>query len=213
MECQGGQLACENAKKAKIKVIIDDKVENLEFDAPVCVKKQKTGDPISNDIKCWRFWGTTDGVIIFQHYACGENASYQPHRSLKYNGAWLIVDGIRQVGEGYYYWNRVDEVNQSHARFLSVVTNLDNQQGNVSGNCDACLITGCQIIATTEGGVTYKSKKGVKCTFEIACDNDCPPGHMRCETSSYPGYCCIPCAEIKSEITSITASVKRINNG
>jgi hypothetical protein len=207
MECQGGQVACEGAKKAKVKVTIDDKVEHLIFDAPACVKEEKTGEASDSDIKCWRFWGTSNGTITFQHYACGKEAHYQPDSSLKNNGAWLIVDGVKQKGDGYYYWSGTDEFNVFNARFLSPVTKFDSQ-GKVSGDCDSCLITGCQITVTSEGGAVYKSKKGTKCSFEIACDENCPPHHVRCETNSYPGYCCMPCESTANKINNLANKIK-----
>lgn len=48
-------------------------------------------------------------------------------------------------------------------------------------------------------------------SFNVGCNDDCPPGHIRCETSAYPGYCCIPCNEIKSEIAAITSIIRGIN--
>jgi hypothetical protein len=206
MECQG-QLACEGAKKCKIKVIIDDKVQNLILEAPAYVKEEKTGEPASSTIKCWRFWTTSDGTITFQHYACGTEAHYQPDSSLKNNGAWLIVDGVRQVGENYFYWSGLDEINQNNARFVSPVTTFDDK-GKVSGNCDACVVAGCQIIATSKGGAVYKSKKGTKCSFEVACDEDCPPDHVRCETNAYPGYCCVPCKPTAEKINNLANKIK-----
>ena len=206
MECQG-QLACEGAKKAKIKITIDGKVENLIFEAPACVKEEKTGEPASSTIKCWRFWTTSDGTITFQHYACGTEAHYQPDASLKNNGAWLIVDGVRQVGENYFYWSGVDEINQNNARFVSPVTTFDDK-GKVSGDCDACVVAGCQIVATTESGAVYRSKKGTKCSFEIACDDKCPPDHVRCEINAYPGYCCVPCKPTAEKINNLANKIK-----
>jgi len=201
-------MECEGAKKAKIKITIDDKVEHLEFDAPVDVKEEKTGEQAStNDIKCWRFWTTTNGAITFQHYACGENASYQSGKGLKNNGAWLTVDGVRQKGDGYYYWSGIDELNQSHARFVTAVTTIDSQ-GKVTGSCETCLITGCQIIATSEGGAVYRSKKGTKCSFEVGCDDKCPPDHVRCETNAYPGFCCVPCKPTAEKINNLASKIK-----
>lgn len=51
------------------------------------------------------------------------------------------------------------------------------------------------------------------CDYKITCDDDCPDGHLKCECSAYPGYCCIPCNEIKLGIQSITAAVRSVNRG
>jgi HSP20 family molecular chaperone IbpA len=50
-------------------------------------------------------------------------------------------------------------------------------------------------------------------TFNVGCNDGCPPRHIRCETSAYPGYCCIPCNEIKSEIAAMRSTIRRISNG
>lgn len=209
MECTDGQLACEGAKKIKVKITIDNKVENLNFDAPACIKHEKTGQQSGTDgIKCWRFWGTSNGTITFQHYACGKQAYYQPDASLKNSGAWLIVDGVKQNGDKYYYWNGIDEFRDSNARFVEVISAIQNTQGKVSGNCDSCIITGCQIIVTTEKGASYKSPKGKDCNFEVACDEDCPPDHVKCEHSAYPGYCCIPCKPTAEKINRLANKIR-----
>ncbi|BAY22368.1 hypothetical protein NIES2100_21310 [Calothrix sp. NIES-2100] len=48
--------------------------------------------------------------------------------------------------------------------------------------------------------------------FRVAC-SDCPPGTCRCECDHYPGYCCLPCNEVKGNIRAITELVKRLNHG
>lgn len=50
------------------------------------------------------------------------------------------------------------------------------------------------------------------CSFEVIC-GDCPEGYMRCESSGYPGYCCLPCDSIKSSIRSTTAMLRSKVNG
>lgn len=207
MECTDGQLACEGAKKVKIKVTIDDKIQNLSFDAPACIKNEKTGKESTNDgTKCWRFWTTSNGTVTFQHYACGKEAYYQSGANLRNNGAWLMVDGIKQKGDGYYYWSGKDESGYSNARFIEAVS-VQNTQGRVSGNCDSCITTGCQITVTTEKGASYKSSKGKNCNFEVACDEDCPPDHVKCEHPAYPGYCCIPCKSTAEKINNLANKI------
>jgi hypothetical protein len=54
--------------------------------------------------------------------------------------------------------------------------------------------------------LTIKDKKGLlfKKEFEgecpqvsVGCDDDCPPQHMRCRTTAYPGYRCVPCSQLR----------------
>lgn len=209
MDCQDGKIACANAKKAKIEISIDGNIENLLFDAPACVRKEEISEDASaNNIKCWKFFGMTGDVITSMHYVCGKNAYFQPGTGLLHNGAWLVVDGKIQVGRHYYYWSGVNKDNgEIYRRFVEPATEVSGV--GYSGNCDTCLEVGCQIIVTNEAGAIYKSKKGSKCDFKIACDDECPPGFIKCLKPSYPGYCCIDCSEIKSEIAALRGALKR----
>lgn len=51
------------------------------------------------------------------------------------------------------------------------------------------------------------------CNFSVGCDDGCPKGQMKCQCTSYPGYCCIPCNDIKSEIKSIVSTLRSQNRG
>ncbi|MEH2287166.1 hypothetical protein [Nostoc sp.] len=81
----------------------------------------------------------------------------------------------------------------------------------------------CPIVRSTSGlceikvlvgGKTIFSAHG-KCpvTFDVACGDDCPEGFCKCKSLGYPGYCCLDCAVVASEIHSITQSLKIKNNG
>ncbi|MBW4571600.1 MAG: hypothetical protein KME31_27360 [Tolypothrix carrinoi HA7290-LM1] len=49
--------------------------------------------------------------------------------------------------------------------------------------------------------------------YEIVCGNRCPEGYIKCACDAYPGYCCIPCSEIRGGIASATSALRSINNG
>lgn len=39
---------------------------------------------------------------------------------------------------------------------------------------------------------------GNKCPeVKIACENDCPSGFLKCKSTVYPGYRCVPCSEFR----------------
>lgn len=47
-----------------------------------------------------------------------------------------------------------------------------------------------------------------KCpAFTVGCDDDCPPHHIRCETISHPGYCCLSCKEVAQRINNLAARI------
>lgn len=54
-------------------------------------------------------------------------------------------------------------------------------------------------ISNSTGGKLFEEKKfNVPApTYEVACGENCPPGHVRCESLSYPGYCCMPCSTLR----------------
>jgi hypothetical protein len=206
LECLDGELGCDGAKKAKVKITIDKQVLNVEFPAPVCVEKTSSKEVGSTELKCWRFWAEADGEITFQHYACGKEAYYQPIPNGFKNSAYLIVDGIQQNGD-YAYWKGVFD-GVSNDRFLEVATEVKVGPA-ITGNCDLCngLIDKCQIIVTNNDGSQYKSPKGDNCSFKIACDAACPPGDVRCEHPAYPGYCCIPCQGTAQKINNLANNI------
>lgn len=43
---------------------------------------------------------------------------------------------------------------------------------------------------------------------EVACDEECPPGHIKCEHPRYPGYCCIPCKTTAEKINNIANKIR-----
>lgn len=51
---------------------------------------------------------------------------------------------------------------------------------------------------------------GIEWVYE---GGDCPTGTVRCETTNYPGYCCLPANSLKSEIRAMTQLVRRLKNG
>lgn len=59
----------------------------------------------------------------------------------------------------------------------------------------------------------FNDKGDCPVTFNVTCDDECPPGHLKLNSPNYPGYCCIPCSEVVGGIKSITAAVRGINRG
>jgi hypothetical protein len=206
MTCNGTTY-CQEGDSAVVTILSNGNVETFNVtNAPICVEIENN----SNNKKCWHFWGTSGGTVTFEHFACGESAYYQPDASLSNNGAWLVVDGVIQNGTGYFYWT-----GGSYARYLQQVTTEQPKGGSKSGSCSTCLNIESQWIVTIKDKdsrqlyqKTFTSNPSVK----VSC-NGCPPNHIKCECSSYPGYCCISCAEIKSGIAATTALLRSINNG
>ncbi len=79
----------------------------------------------------------------------------------------------------------------------------------------------CQLKVTNEKNQTVFTQTvdrvgvSVMCPIEYTylCDSDCPKGFLKCESSNYPGYCCLPCSSTKAEIEGIKNIVKSVNKG
>jgi hypothetical protein len=68
------------------------------------------------------------------------------------------------------------------------------------------------IIKDSRGNKLFETE--VKdCNYTSNCGDECPPNHIKCECSGYPGYCCIPCSEIRNGIAAATAAVRSKNHG
>jgi hypothetical protein len=50
------------------------------------------------------------------------------------------------------------------------------------------------------------------CNWQIICGDDCPAGTIKCCSNNYPGYCCVPCGEVKGRIDALIASFKNLTS-
>lgn len=58
----------------------------------------------------------------------------------------------------------------------------------------------------------YREESSTEFTYSVSCDG-CPPGTIKCLSTNYPGYCCLPCSEIKNEIKAIASQIRSLNHG
>lgn len=49
--------------------------------------------------------------------------------------------------------------------------------------------------------------------YSFNCNSNCATGYLECKSNDYPGYCCIPCNEIKGEIKAIASQIRSLTNG
>lgn len=190
--CKDGDIAT---------ISINNFEESFSIPGPVCVETSFSSK------KCWHFWATNDGAVTFEHFACGETAYYQPDPNLKNNGAWLIVDGVTQVGVGsaYYYWS-----GGPYARHLRQETIPQPIGGYITGSCNDCLSPKWKLIIKDTSGRQYYEKEFTEEPIVRVDCNGCPPEHIRCKCASFPGYCCIPCKEIQNEISAMIGILRRM---
>lgn len=95
-----------------------------------------------------------------------------------------------------------------------VVLNTPNKNITVLDNpkCPSSSNKRCSILVTYNNLVIFQDQGDCPCTFEVQCGK-CKDGEIECKKSTYPGYCCISCAEIRGGIKAATAQLRSINNG
>jgi hypothetical protein len=49
------------------------------------------------------------------------------------------------------------------------------------------------------------------CDYSVVCGKECPKGTVKCYSTNYPGYCCLPCEPTKQSIIGIKNIVKTVN--
>lgn len=102
-----------------------------------------------------------------------------------YNDSWTLYD-----------WGGIE---------IKPVDGVSNNCGEPEPVCKLKVLHNNQVIFTDQG----------KCppSFNVICGDECPPDHIKCSSSGYPGYCCIPCSEFVGELRTIRNQIRSVNNG
>lgn len=80
------------------------------------------------------------------------------------------------------------------------------------GLADECAPENCEIKICSGENIIFSAEGECPCKFTVDC-GDCPEGYLKCNTPNYPGYCCIPCDEIKDEIKGLIQKIRTLNHG
>lgn len=121
--------------------------------------------------------------------------------NLPYPDIRWYVQGVSAGGYGYIR----TEVDSKSV----VITRLDQLQDN----CKKPPYLLCELTITLANRTRFVDSGECPCNFTVQC-GDCPEGTLRCDCPSDPrGYCCLPCTETITSISSITNLLKALNNG
>ena len=66
---------------------------------------------------------------------------------------------------------------------------------------------GCKLVVSHKGNILYEEEGECPLEFNVVCDDDCPPGYLKCKSDKYPGYCCLPCKETAFKIQNLGAKI------
>lgn len=192
---------CEGAKKATIEVFNGDGIKDVQIisDKP----------PVEYEIKplspCWEYGGNglnddctaADAVYTSQHrgkkpsFQGGTVPQGQPFGGCSYS--FVILNGK----------SRYPDLSGGGASGTTFV-----RAAQFDDSCDNSLTeAGFKVtIKDSSGEIFNKFYPGDKPpSVKVACDEQCPPHHIRCESNNYPGYCCIPCAEIAGKVNNLAS--------
>jgi len=200
-----GTAYCLNSDSATVSLKFSDaSAEILRFqNAPICIVLES----LNAQNKCYTFAGKdVYDINSFEIFLCGTNPGYV---TAPEGGVSPAFNGVIAVGSGSY---RYKPGTQSITQVTKIVRSTTVYES--AGDCSGCLIDA----GTTKVTITDKDnnkvfeKTGLSPEIKASCDG-CAPGEIKCKSDAYPGYCCIPCSEIKSGIVSLTALVRSKNNG
>lgn len=181
---------CNNAKKAIVTFALGDyKDVVIVLKPPIEITTESITIGYGNDgKKCWDFYSSNG---VFQTFACCKVAEYRAVEG-DVNPGWqgstrrmcMFCDGKLLIGTHWYYgdgYHKLREVNQYPPQRIAY---------NIAGNCDSCIETGCKITISNTQGTVYMKQGKYPLNYDVACDDQCPPGYCKCECTNYPGYCC-----------------------
>lgn len=77
----------------------------------------------------------------------------------------------------------------------TITSDFDDYYSDNTGSCTYKVYFSS---STAENTITIKNgnnqivfqSSNYACDYEVACDDECPPGYCKCECTNYPGYCC-----------------------
>ncbi|AKG21489.1 hypothetical protein [Calothrix sp. 336/3] len=120
----------------------------------------------------------------------------------------------------YSIWTFNKQYDVTECTTQTATYRISNQFGQSDGNIFFAIIPNgfsfvpwkCQIKVIDGDGnqVFFKDYDYGKCpSIKVNCAG-CPSGQIELKTNQYPGYCCLSCSEIKSEIKNMASSLKGI---
>lgn len=96
----------------------------------------------------------------------------------------------------------------SSTQIIFNITN-NNVYGSILSNLQLIESGLLTEVSVNDGKGTVKRKHPGTAEWVVTCDDDCPPGQIKCEHPGYPGFCCIPCQGTASKINNLAAKIHR----
>lgn len=152
---------------------------------------------------------TTTDTQVYKGKITGVGVDADPNRGYSANNNWAYSFYI--IAQGYSNFSSYSEPTR-----IYISNAFGNPHGEITINWISPLDNQdsiCTIQVSIDGNVVYKDEGDCPVTFDIVCGEGCPPGTTKCFSTNYPGYCCLPCNEMASEIKAIASQVRGLNHG
>jgi len=220
-QCEGTSY-CDQGDTAVVVVTIDGNQQTLNFSGtPICVAQYGTNP--SGTQSCWHLWLTNNDTgnpttdIYYERFFCAADAQIVDISQVGYPGYYTVQTGEElwvnlngyvpenfkfQIGEygGILYGANLEQSDNQ------IALSANGAQGGCGGTC----LSTCQIKIFDLNGNQLFQNGGQQCSYQVSCSG-CPPGYLKCTSTDYPGYCCLPCEEIEKQLQSaidLTTSMK-----
>ena len=197
-------MSCENAKTGKVTFTDSGITREIQINnCPFSVSCNPVG--LAGQMGIRTLFYTCSNPVA----ACHSGANYAVS---SYENETLYLVGVAQSGT--YDGNRYDIYGSSPLGIRLVREGFSFMSGSINIISNVFTPNGIDglIVKDSFGNTLFNVRVSI-CNYTISCDNDCPDGYIKCTTTSYPGYCCIPCSEVKGGIANITAMLRNMTHG
>jgi len=214
-QCEGTSY-CDQGDTAVVVVSINGNQKTLNFSGtPICVAQDGTNP--SGTQSCWHFWATSNDTgnpttdIYYEVFFCDANAQIVDISQYGYPGYYTLLsdagywlNGAGPAPQGFKF--RIGEYNgiPYGANLEQSANQIALSANGAQGSCSACSAS-CQIKIFDLNGNQLFQSSGQQCSYQVNCSG-CAPGCLKCTSTNYPGYCCIPCAEIEAQLQSLISA-------
>ena len=125
----------------------------------------------------------------------------------------MLCRGLDNGAEGCqaeYVWREVWGTLNCKLDVNLVNIKISPRYPNQVDNCGDPPLGKCTIKVNHANQTIFSVSGDSPCNYTVACGEECPEGFLKCESTSYPGYCCISCNELKAQViaTKIAAKMK-----
>lgn len=146
-------------------------------------------------------WGPITSIRAAPHSGGGDTEFFVTCKGTQFTGKTALQEHRILLGNGQYKYNtfRITRIRREDGQ---PDTCGDPKPVGTCGNPKSY----CEMLIKHNDTTIFKDQGECPCTFSVQC-GDCPEGQVRCNSPGYPGYCCIPCAELAQRIDTLSRRI------